>query len=72
MTFEIDEPGPGPDDGKLVVSNGKILVWCDCTGADRCPQSKVGSMARCRIWLELKHVSEELVAECIRMNTFSR
>lgn len=73
MDIEIVEPGPAPDDGTLPRSGNKVLIWCDCDGAtSRCPQGKTGSMIRCRVWLELKHVSGEAMAASIRMNTFDR
>lgn len=70
--MEIVEPGPSPDDGTLPRSGNKVLVWCDCVGGDRCPQGKVGSRTRCRVWMELKHVSGEAMANSIRLNTFDR
>lgn len=71
MPIEVVEPGPKSDDGTLPRSGNKVLIWCDCAD-DRCPQGKIGSQTRCRVWLELKHVSGEAMAASIRLNTFDR
>ena len=41
----------------LYRNSNRILVWCDCAG-QVCPQGKIGSQTRCRVWLEREHVSE--------------
>lgn len=72
MSIEIVEPGHEAGDGILPTSGKRVLIWCDCDAACSCPQGRVGMETRCRVWLELKHVSGEAMAHSVRMNTFDR
>ena len=72
MRIEIVEPEAAPRDGKLIKSDTRVLIWCDCCNADRCPQGKIGSQPRCRIWIERKHLSGKGKQSARKMNTFDR
>jgi hypothetical protein len=70
MAIEITEP---EGDGVLLHKHGsKVLIWCDCDGACRCPQGKIGSQTRCRVWVERDSLSEAGIEREKRMNRFDR
>jgi hypothetical protein len=70
MAIEIVEP---EGDGVLLHKHGsKVLIWCWCDGGTRCPQGKINSETRCRIWIERSHLSEEGIERQKKMNRFDR
>jgi hypothetical protein len=70
MGIEIVEP-----EGNGIVlqkRDTRVLVWCDCSASDGCPQGKCGSQTRCRVWMEKKHLSAEAIDYTKAMNRFTR
>lgn len=39
--------------GLLIIKETKQLKMCNCSAADECPQGKLGSENRCRIWVDI-------------------
>lgn len=70
--MEIDCPETARRDTPVVNHHGYELVWCDCSGAMRCPQGKVGSQTRCRVWLPAGHLSRAGKRAVAKMKEFTR
>lgn len=67
----IDEPSGGQNI-TLQKSGDLVCVWCECDGAARCPQGKIGSQTRCRVWLRRTSLTDDAVEREKRMNRFDR
>lgn len=73
---KLEITGPEPESGLnvLVWRRGtKVLVRCDCDCGDLCPMGmRQVSQERCRVWMEVTHVTEAKTEATRRENTFDR
>jgi hypothetical protein len=55
IVLEIYEP---PASYTPPTNGGLVLVKCDCSCGEKCPQGNTG-IAACFVWMQTDHISDE-------------